>query len=66
MGMRPSKQASCPGPTVRKDDSGGTATGNESFVTINDDTATLPNSRQLTEGDRITITDDTNITTNQY
>lgn len=57
MSMRLSKQAGCPGPSVRKDDSGGTATGNESFVTVNDDTATLPNSRQLTPGAGIGIAD---------
>lgn len=54
--MRISKQASCPGPSVRGD-AGGAITGNESFVTVNDDSATIPNSRQLTAGAGIAITD---------
>lgn len=54
--MRITKQASCPAPSVSSD-AGGSVTGNESFVTVNDDTATLPNSRQLTAGANITVTD---------
>jgi len=54
--MRITKQASCPAPSV-KGDAGGSATGNESFVTVNDDTATLPNSRQLTAGTLISVVD---------
>lgn len=54
--MRVSKQASCPGPSVFKD-AGGGSTGLESFVTVNDDSATLPNSRQLTGGTNIGIVD---------
>lgn len=54
--MRQTKQAGYPAPTVRKD-AGGSATGNESFVTVNDDSATLPNSRQITAGSGIGIVD---------
>lgn len=54
--MRITKQASCPGPTVRSG-GGGSVTGNESFVTVNDDSATLPNSRQLAGGTLISLTD---------
>lgn len=55
--MRLTKQSSCPAPSVGAASGGGTATGNESFVTINDDTATLPNSRQITAGTGINIVD---------
>jgi hypothetical protein len=54
--MRQTKQSSCPAPSVLGDN-GGTVTGNESFVTVNDDTATLPNSRQLTAGTNISVVD---------
>ncbi|MHC4620001.1 MAG: hypothetical protein ACYTEQ_19825, partial [Planctomycetota bacterium] len=50
------KQSSCPAPSVLGD-AGGGVTGNESFVTVNDDTATLPNSRQITAGTNIGIVD---------
>lgn len=56
--MRITKQASCPGPSVRSGGGGGgSVTGNESFVTVNNDSATLPNSRQLTGGALISVAD---------
>ena len=54
--MRQTKQACYPAPSVAND-AGGSSTGNESFVTVNDDTATLPNSRQLAAGTGISVTD---------
>lgn len=55
--MRFTKQSSCPAPSVSRQSGGGSVTGNESFVTVNDDSATLPNSRQITQGSGITIVD---------
>lgn len=55
MGMRQTKQASHPAPSVRND-AGGGVTGNESFVTVNDE-ALLSHSRKLTAGINISIND---------
>lgn len=55
--MRQTKQACYPAPSVASGGGGGSVTGNESFITVNDDTATLPNSRQLTAGTHITVVD---------
>lgn len=54
--MRMTKQSACPAPSVICD-AGGAMTGNESFVTVNDETATIPNSRQLTAGTNISVVD---------
>lgn len=54
--MRITKQSSCPAPSVSRG-GGGSVTGNESFITVNDDTATLPNSRQIAAGTGISIVD---------
>jgi hypothetical protein len=45
-----------PAPSVTRD-AGGAVTGNETFVTVNNEAATLPNSRQLAAGAGIALAD---------
>lgn len=53
--MKQTKTAGFPAPSVGK--ASGGAPGSESFVTVNDETATLPQSRQLAAGAGIAVTD---------